>query len=393
MHKHGNRTAQASRAARMDARDAVGVNIMAWVAPLLIALALLIAGAAGAFAQQTIPPGLTENPVGGAVPGNSLGASSDSEMWRAVRQGIQGNVSIPDKKAGVLVQSEGDNWRAFRNGPLSVYSAYALMGIIALLAVFFLLRGRIKIAHGRSGETITRFAGWERIGHWLLAISFIVLSLTGLNLLYGRYFLPDVIGPEAFAALTLWGKYVHNYVAFAFILGLVWVFLAWVMHNFPSKHDLIWIAQGGGILSKNLHPPAKKFNAGQKMIFWLTIVGGASVALSGWALMFPFSTTMFGDTFAIINGVLGTSLPENLSGIQEQQFAQIWHTMMAVFLMCVILAHIYIGSVGMEGAFDAMGSGEVDLNWAKEHHSLWVEEHLEDIHQREPKGSAPAPAE
>jgi formate dehydrogenase subunit gamma len=131
--------------------------------------------------------------------------------------------------------------------------------------------------------------------------------------------------------------------------------------------------RGGGLFGGG-HPPAKQFNAGQKLIFWIVVLCGISISLSGWALMNPFTTTMFSDTFSAVNAMFGTDLPANLTPIEEQQYQSLWHAIMAVFMIMVILAHIYIGSVGMEGALDAMTSGEVDLNWAKEHHSLWVEE-------------------
>lgn len=340
---------------------------------------------------QAVPEALNEAPTQGNVPGNSRGLSSDADLWRALRQGVEGTVSIPDKKAGVLVQSEGDNWRAMRNGPLSQYGAYALFGTIVLLALFFLLRGRIRIESGWSGLKIIRFRGWERTGHWLLAVSFVILALTGLNLLFGRYFIPSIIGAENFGTLTRFGKVAHNYVAFAFMLGLAWVFLAWVWYNIPHWRDLNWMIRAGGLFSKHSHPPAKKFNAGQKVIFWLTIIGGLSLSLSGWTLLFPFTTSFFADTFILANRIFGTELPTALTALQEQQLAQLWHTAMAVFLTCVILAHIYIGSVGMQGAFSAMGSGEVDLNWAKEHHSLWVEQHRDLIESPpEPDGKPTA---
>ncbi len=298
----------------------------------------------------------------GQVPGDALGSSSDSELWRAIRAG-EGN----------LIQAEGSTWRALRNGPLSTYGVWAVAGMLFLLAAFFLFRGRIKIEHGPAGTTIERFNLIERCGHWLTAGSFIILAITGLNILYGRYILIPVIGKDAFATISLAGKWVHNWVAFAFMVGLVMIFVMWVVHNIPNRHDLKWIAQAGGLFSKGTHPPAKKFNAGQKIVFWITILGGLSLSLSGWALLDPFTTTMFADTFALLN-VFGLGLPTDLTPMQEQQLAQLWHSVVSMFMIAVILAHIYIGSLGMEGAFDAMGSGQVDLNWAKEHHSLWVEE-------------------
>ena len=366
------------------------------VATLFLAAAIALTLASMAHAQQGTAPVIPgEAPIGGSVPGNSLGADSDSEMWRAVRQGVAGSVSIPDQNAATLVQSEGELWRSLRNGPIALYSSWALLGMVVLLCLFFAVRGRIKIEHGRSDQTITRFMAFERFGHWLLAISFIILALTGLNVMYGRYVLMPIIGAEAFGAVTMFGKYLHNYLAFAFMAGLAIIFVMWVRHNLPDKTDIKWIAQGGGVLFKDKHPPAKKFNAGQKMIFWLTILGGFSISLSGWSLLFPYTTSFFNDTFTTVNGILGTSLPTGLTVLQEQQLAALWHSIMSVFLICVIVAHIYIGSIGMEGAFDAMGTGEVDLNWAKEHHSLWVEEVLSrQGGEGNAKGhAAPQPAE
>lgn len=353
----------------------------AWLRSTLafLALAMVVTGialhSAPVAAQPVaVSPALEQHPSGGNVPGDALGTASDADLWRAVRGGVQGTVSIPDKKAGQLIQSEGDNWRAFRNGPLANYGTWALLGIVVLLALFFALRGRIRIEHGFAGVTITRFALIERVGHWLLGGSFIILAITGLNVLYGRYVLKPVLGESIFAAITLWGKYLHNYLAFAFIAGLVMVFVMWVGHNIPGKSDLVWLMKGGGLFSKNVHPDARKFNAGQKIIFWSVILGGASVAVSGWALLFPFTTSLFSETFHLINAVAGTDLPTPLAAVQEQQLATLWHSIVALALICIVIAHIYIGTIGMEGAFDAMGSGEVDLNWAREHHNLWVEE-------------------
>lgn len=363
---------------------------------ILFALMLAIVMAAGMTSlpvqaqQEATPPELRQNPVDGTVPGDALGNASDTDLWRAVRGGVAGTVSIPDKKAGRLIQSEGDNWRAIRNGPLSTWGAWALLGTIIVLALFFALRGRIRIEHGKAGVTITRFAWIERTGHWLLAVSFIILGLTGLNILYGRYVLQPLVGDQIFSTLTIWGKYLHNYLAFAFIAGLVMVFVMWVAHNIPNWTDVKWLAKGGGMFTKNTHPDARKFNAGQKIIFWAVIIGGVSVSVSGWALLFPFTTHLFGDTFGIINSIAGTTLPTDLPAIQEQQLAQLWHAIVALALTCVIIAHIYLGTIGMEGAFDAMGSGEVDLNWAREHHNLWVD----DVERKmAKKGGEPQPAE
>lgn len=369
------------------------------LAALIVSLAANMASSDGALAQGSVrpPEGAVQGgaPTGGNVPGDALGNTSDSEMWRAVRKGVRGSVSIPDQNAAQLVQSEGDNWRAIRNGPLVRWGAYVLAGMVLLLALFYLLRGRIRIDHGYSGRTITRFGFVERMAHWLLAVSFIILGLTGLNITYGKIVLLPIMSKSAFAGITLWGKYLHNYVAFAFMVGLIMVLVLWIAENFPNRYDAKWIAKGGGMFRKGVHPPAKKFNAGQKILFWLVIIGGFSLVLSGIDLMFPFEFAMFSKTFAFFN-LFGAGLPTDLAPVQEMQLATIWHATVAIVMVAVILAHIYIGTLGMEGAFDAMGTGEVDENWAKEHHSIWAQEVARSSGARRgapAKATRPAPAE
>jgi len=348
-----------------------------------ITIIIVLTGAISTAQAQNVRPPDDAVTSGGApqtVP--DRGGNYNIEMWGDLRKGAQGTVSIPDKKAGILVDSSGETWRALRNGPLQTYGAYALGGILGLLALFYLVRGRIKIAGGPAGVTIQRFTEFERIGHWLLATSFIILALTGLNILFGRYVLLPVISEEAFHVLSSIGKSIHNYVSLAFAVGLVMTFLTWVWYNIPHPRDLIWFLKGGGVVGSS-HPPAKKFNGGQKVLFWLVMLGGLSLILSGLQLLLPYEFPFFAKTFAFLNG-FGMNLPAELTANQEQQLAASWHAIVGLVLMVVIIAHIYIGSVGMEGAFDAMGSGEVDVNWAKEHHSIWAEEELAQ------KGSSPS---
>lgn len=367
---------------------------MAAIAILIFVSAILMSGGAdyrsfgpGMVQAQETPAGLSSNPQAGNVPGSARGTRSNGIVWGAIRNGAEGTVSTRDPQAGRLIQSEGEIWRTFRTGPLMKYGAWALLGIVALLALFYLLRGRIMIESGKSGNTITRFKLVERVGHWTLAISFIVLALSGLNVLYGRYVLLPIFGADAFGAISIWGKIAHNYVGFAFMAGLIMIFAMWVLHNMPSKTDIGWLMRGGGLFSKHSHPPANKFNAGQKLIFWAVILIGISLSLTGISLMFPFEISLFAKTFAFLN-FFGFDLPTNLSAVQEMQFSQGWHSIQAIFLVVVVIAHIYIGSVGMEGAFDAMGSGEVDVNWAREHHSIWVDELEEAEKNARPAGDA-----
>jgi formate dehydrogenase subunit gamma len=325
-----------------------------------------------------------------------LGQTSDSEVWEQLRFGTADvTVSAGGPEARVLVQDSGMPWYEFRAGPLRTYGGYLLLGMLGVLAVFYLIRGRIRIEHGRAGVTVLRFDLMERTGHWVLAVSFIVLGLTGLITLFGRVAFIPLFGKEAFATFAMASKWLHNWVAWPFMAALVVVFLMWVLRNIPNKHDLIWLAKGGGLFSKGVHPPSKKFNAGQKIIFWAVIVLGVSVSASGLSLLMPFELPLFAKTFTAMNGLglpglFGLDpLPEQLTPHAEMQLATLWHAIVAFVMMAIILAHIYLGSVGMEGAFDAMGTGRVDLNWAREHHNLWVEE----LEQKGAVKAAGTPAE
>ncbi|MEE8516648.1 MAG: formate dehydrogenase subunit gamma [Alphaproteobacteria bacterium] len=363
-----------------------------WLKRILAAAAvasLLIAGVGGIGGV-----GLTDGLIGPAqanVPGKTLGTKSDSDLWRSFRKGYRSDVPYRDKQKGVAIQSEGENWRNVRNGPLSVYGGWLLLAVVVIIAVFFAWRGRIGVDAGFSGRTVERFNATERFSHWLVASSFIILGLTGLNMLYGRYILLPVLGPEAFSTLTMAGKYAHNFVAFAFIAGLVMIVVMWLRQNIPDKTDLTWLAKGGGMLVKGVHPPARKFNAGQKLVFWLVVLGGASVSFTGLMLMFPFTFAPFDATFTILN-IFGFGLPENMTLMQEMQITQLWHALLSLILIALIIGHIYIGTLGMVGAIDAMWGGDVDENWAREHHSLWVAEIGAAPSPEPPPKSAPPPA-
>jgi formate dehydrogenase subunit gamma len=304
----------------------------------------------------------------------TLGGSSVADDYRAIRYNrIDPSTQVRGPATEVLIQDGGMPWYKLREGPVITYGGGAILGFILLLVVFYLIRGRIMIDGGPSGTKIERFKAIERFGHWLLAGSFIALALTGLITLMGRSLLIPVIGQEAFSTLAVGSKWLHNNIAWAFMLGLVMTFVMWVAHNIPNRLDWQWLKAGGGIFSKS-HPSSKKFNAGQKIIFWTVMILGVSVSLSGLSLLFPFQMPMFASTFEFVNGILGTDFPTVLAPHEEMQLSNIWHSVVAFLMMLAIIAHIYIGSVGMEGAFDAMGNGQVDLEWARQHHDLWVEE-------------------
>jgi formate dehydrogenase subunit gamma len=264
---------------------------------------------------------------------------------------IQGRGSIPDVKSYTIEQPAGRDWRHFHEVTLRWIGAIAVLGSLGVLVLFYLARGMVRIESGRSGMTIVRFNAAERFVHWLTATCFIVLALSGLNVTFGKKLLLPLMSPAAFTAWSEWAKYAHNYLSFPFTLGVVLIFFMWVAGNIPNRVDVDWLKRGGGLVGHD-HPPAQRFNAGQKLIYWIVVLGGAAIAVSGYLLIFPFYGT----------------------DVETMQNAEIAHGIIAMLFIAAMLAHIYIGTIGMEGAFEAMSQGTVDVNWAKEHHSLWLEQ-------------------
>jgi formate dehydrogenase subunit gamma len=264
---------------------------------------------------------------------------------------IQGRGSIPDTKSYTIEQPAGRDWRHFHEVTLRWIGAVAILGVLAVLVIFYLLRGMMRIESGRSGQTILRFNAAERFVHWMTATCFIILALSGLNITFGKPLLLPLMSPEAFTAWSEWAKYAHNYLSFPFTLGVILIFFTWIAGNIPNRVDVEWFRRGGGMIGHD-HPPAYRFNGGQKLIYWIVVLGGSAIAVSGYLLMFPFYGT----------------------DIQTMQNAEMAHGVIAMLFIAAMLGHIYIGTIGMEGAFEAMGEGTVDINWAKEHHNLWLEQ-------------------
>jgi len=321
-----------------------------------MALALIVALAAPATAQQRNPDS-SVNPTASSVREDQL----LNELDR-----ISGRCTIPDQKACTIEQPAGRDWRHFHEVTLRWIGAISILGMLALLVIFYLVRGMVRLESGRSGRVLVRFSAFERLVHWMTAACFILLAISGLNITFGRPLLLPLIGPDAFTAWSQWAKYAHNYLSFPFTIGVVLIFLMWIGGNIPNSVDVQWFKRGGGIIGDD-HPPAYRFNGGQKAIYWIVVLGGGAVAITGYVLMFPF----YGTT------------------IDTMQYAQMIHAVVAMLFVAAMLGHIYIGTIGMEGAFEAMGEGTVDVNWAKEHHSLW----LEDEMGRSTKGARTQPAE
>jgi formate dehydrogenase subunit gamma len=304
---------------------------------LLLALMVLAPPAA---AQQRNPD-TSVNPTASSV--------KEDQLLRELNR-IQGRGTIPDVRSYTIEQPAGRDWRHFHEVTLRWIAGVSILGMLVLLLAFYLIRGMVRLESGRSGRVLVRFSAFERFVHWMTATCFIILAITGLNITFGKPLLLPLMSPEAFTTWSTWAKYAHNYLSFPFTLGVVLVFLMWIAWNVPTKTDVNWLREGGGMIGHG-HPPADRFNAGQKMIYWIVVLGGGAVAASGYFLMFPFYGT----------------------NVADMQTAQIVHGVAAALFIAIMIAHIYIGTIGMEGAFEAMWGGTVDVNWAKEHHRLWLE--------------------
>jgi formate dehydrogenase subunit gamma len=300
-------------------------------------------------------PTVPVEPIVAPPPFTARGGADAVEVEReeARRLGVvRGMVSIPNQSAGILIQPVGRDWRSWRTTVLTVAGAIIVLGTVVLLAGLFFWKGPTRIEAGRTGRSIARYNWLERFNHWMVATSFVILGLTGLNITFGVYVLRPVIGPEAFTALTWWGQAAHQFLSFPFVVGLLGMLAVWARDNWPTRIDVAWVKAGGPLAKE--HPPAGRFNAAQKALFWFQVGGGALAAVTGYLLM----------------------APALLDNITDQQIAHFIHGAMAMVLIAVILGHIYIGTIGTEGAFEAMSTGRVDFNYAREHHSVWVEEQL-----------------
>ena len=274
-----------------------------------------------------------------------------ANYWRAVRQGTSGYTAVRGQESNVLIQNGGQNWRQMRNGWLIPFSGYLLIALLVLFALYFTIKGRIRIKEGRSGREFTRTTSAERWVHWFTAVVTVLMALTGLILLYGRTVLIPVMGPEAFAATAELSKIVHNYLGVMFIIAIVLTIIIFLRDNlFNLKIDMKWFLTAGGYLGGR-HPSAEKYNAGQKAWYWTAAIMGVVLSVTGLILDFPnFEQTR-----------------------QTMQLANIIHVLASAFLIAFLLVHVYL-ALSTEGALQAMTTGKVDENWVKQHHDLWYEE-------------------
>ena len=356
----------------------------------------------GAAAQTAAPTAATAAPATAAAPApadNSLGVKSanifqiapgadadpkykdqtnaergqvqpgnNAPMWRSVGQGVTGYSSLPKSQApeaGNLIQpfvqypgsrlaSAGESWRQVRNNIIIPYGAALLLIAVGAMALFYFSKGTIELHGQETGRKIERFTPFERSAHWANAIAFVTLAISGIVIAYGKYFLLPIMGGTLFGWLSFALKNVHNFAGPLFAVSLVVVFITFVKDNLPSKDDVVWLLKGGGLFS-GTEVPSHRFNAGEKVVFW----GG--VLLLG----------------AIVVGsglVLDMLLPGLIYERGTMQIASMIHGVAALFMMAMFIGHIYMGTIGMRGAYKAMREGYVDETWAKEHHELWYDD-------------------
>lgn len=287
-----------------------------------------------------------------------------AEYWRAVRQGTDGYSAVSGPETGVLIQNGGENWREVRNGPVTFYGGSLVIAVLIALAAKHIVLGKQKLEE-KTGRRMERWTAFERVMHWYVAILFVLLSITGLSLIFGRAVLIPLMGKEGFAAWAQLAKPIHDYLALPFVAGLVIMLLVWIPKNLFRSYDLDWLKSAGGFFGDG-HPPAGFANAGEKVFFWLLFFGGIALTISGFYLLFP-----------------------NLGWERDtMQLSHIVHAGSGLILIAVSLGHIYLGTLGVEGVFEGMWGGEVDEAFAKQHHNVWYDEVKHGTPSRE---QAPAP--
>ena len=300
------------------------------------------------------------------------GANPRSGYWREARQGTAGYSTAAgwdNPEAGVLIQNGGQNWRQIRNGWIANYAPWMLAAVLAALILYHLLHGQNKLSERPSGRRILRWRPHERALHATMALLFVALAVTGLSLLFGRALLIPILGKDAFAAYAGAAKNLHNYLGPAFFLCMTLVLLLWLPRNIPNRTDWEWIRRWGGLFGKGAHPDAGFMNGGEKVWYWIVFLAGGAVCVSGMVMDFP----NYGQSR------------------ETMQWANIIHGGLSIAWLSAALGHIYIGTLGTEGALEGMRTGYVSEEWARQHHNLWLKD-AQKSGAAAPQGEDPAPA-
>jgi len=302
---------------------------------------------------------------------NKVQPGNNAPIWRGVAAGVEGFTSLPKSQApeaGILIQAPvqypgsrlttaGEAWRQVRNNWIIPYGGALFLISLGALLIFYFTRGPIGHADADGGgRRIERFTPFERSAHWANAIAFVILAVSGIVMAFGQFFLLPVMGLALFGWLTYALKTLHNFAGPVFAVSLVIVFFTFVRDEWPQRGDLRWLLKGGGVFGKSgEEPPSHRFNAGEKIVFWLgVLLLGAIVVASGL--------------------VMDKLIPNLVYDRSTMQVAHMVHAVSTVLMMCMFALHIYLGTVGYRGAYTGMRTGYVDEEWAREHHAYWYED-------------------
>lgn len=309
----------------------------------LLAAGLALAGALPLQAADAPTPAQQQSARQLTQPGNN------APVWREVRQDQAHFTNNPGNEAGVLIQNRGDDWRHLRNGPLTLYGGWLVLLVAGAILAFYKLKGPLTQHDANSGRLIQRFPRYERVIHWLTAGSFLALAATGLAILFGKHLLIPLLGHSLFGYLMVLGKNLHNFVGPLFFASTLAMIAIWARDNLWHHIDALWIRKAGGLLSGE-HVPSGRFNFGEKTWFWIGVtVLGLTVSASGLVMDFP-----------------------NLGWTRsDMQTANLIHAATAIAMLALSFGHIYMGTIGVHGAYDSMKTGYVDETWAREHHEQW----------------------
>ncbi|HVS27463.1 MAG TPA: formate dehydrogenase subunit gamma [Burkholderiales bacterium] len=293
---------------------------------------------------------------------------NNAPIWREVRSGEENFTTVRGVETGVLVQSGGETWRELRNGPVTFYGGILLIAVPVLIYLYFHIYGALKLHDKPTGRMIQRFSDWERVVHWSTAISFVVLAITGVIILFGKHVILPIFGYTLFSWLAILAKNLHNFVGPLFIFCVATMFVTFIKDNLWKANDFLWFKKAGGMFSKE-HVPSDRFNAGEKSWFWFGV--------------FLLSIIV------VVTGLI-LDFPNFEQGRAVMQQANVIHAVIAVIFIAASLGHIYMGTLGVEGAYESMRNGTVDETWAKEHHELWYNDIKSGKIAQKPIGAAGA---
>jgi formate dehydrogenase subunit gamma len=355
-------------------------EFMSMISRLTGWVVLALAFALPAVAQQKDAQPAASDPIKSQQQRAIDQPGNNADVWRNVRSGAPNYTSVPGRETEVLVQPQarfpgqdgmttaGEAWRKFRNGPIIFYGGWLVVLVLAVLAAIYFAVGPIKLHEKPSGRLLERFTVAERWAHWVMGISFCVLAVTGLILMFGKYILLPVIGQPLFGWLGNLSKNLHNFVAPLFIVSLLVFIVMYLKDNLPEKGDMAWLLGSAKFLTGSAHLPSGRFNAGEKIWFWVGVVLLClTVIVSGVILLFP-----------------------NFDQVRTtMQQASVVHAIAALIVIAYALAHIYMGTIGVEGAYGNMRDGVTDETWLKEHHEYYYNDVKSGKVQTKPV-SAPA---